>query len=73
MAEPEEAAEEAAEERLWLRIEEPPDYPVTQRQEEVIRAFSERLGFVSLAGFNAWMRSVGWDYYDVLYSESPPA
>jgi hypothetical protein len=38
----------------------------TQGQEEVIREFARQQGFKNLRGFNKYMESKDWDYYDVI-------
>lgn len=38
----------------------------TGGQEEVIRDFARQQGFKNLRGFNRWMESKDWDYYDVI-------
>lgn len=38
----------------------------TKGQEDVIREFARQQGFKDLRGFNKFMESKDWDYYDVL-------
>jgi hypothetical protein len=40
-------------------------------QEEAIREQAYVMGFIDLRGFNAYMTSHGWDYYDILKIASP--
>jgi hypothetical protein len=39
---------------------------LTDKQAEAVREFATEEGYESLAGYSAYLRSVGWDYYDVL-------
>lgn len=45
----------------WFKIEF-----ATPKQEEVIRRFAAEQGFKNLRGFNKYMESRDWDYYDVI-------
>jgi hypothetical protein len=38
----------------------------TTGQEEALREFAREQGFKNLRGFNKFMESLNWDYYDVL-------
>lgn len=38
----------------------------TKGQEEVLREFARQQGFKNLRGFNKYMESKDWDYYDVI-------
>lgn len=58
-------------EREWYIIDEPPHGRLKGRQEEAIRSFASGIGFENLRGFHMFMRSIGWDYYDVLQEVSP--
>lgn len=55
----------------WLRIDEPPEGVTTTRQEYAIRAYAEAEGFETLRGYHMHLRSLGWDYYDILRIVSP--
>jgi len=38
----------------------------TKGQEDIIRKFASQQGFKNLRGFNKYMESKDWDYYDVI-------
>jgi hypothetical protein len=38
----------------------------TKGQEDIIREFASQQGFKNLRGFNKYMESKDWDYYDVI-------
>jgi len=46
-------------------------YPVTGRQDEVIRAYAKKEGFDTLKGFHWFLRREEMNYYDILREESP--
>jgi hypothetical protein len=45
----------------WFKIEY-----ATGAQEQVIRQYAKDVGFKDLRGFASYMKSVEWDYYDVI-------
>jgi hypothetical protein len=45
----------------WMRIAY-----ATLAQEAVLRLFAVNVGFKNLRGFNKYMESMDWDYYDVI-------
>lgn len=57
----------------WLRIKESPHGYISARQEEAIREYARMQGFETLKGFASRLRSMEWDYYDVLQEVSPGA
>lgn len=60
------------ERRPWFRIGEPiHEYGLTGGQEDAIRLYAHNRGFETLRGFHMWMRSMGWDYYNILRIMSP--
>lgn len=50
----------------WFKIREPPTGVLTAKMEETIRAFAREEGFPTLRGFHMRMRSLDWDFYDIL-------
>lgn len=62
---------EREEELKWLRIREPPEGVLTGRQEQAIRQYAREEGYADLRGYHMHLRSMGWDYYDVLRITSP--
>lgn len=46
-------------------------YPVTGKQEDVIRAYAQREGYETLKGFHWFLRREEMNYYDILREESP--
>lgn len=63
--------EDNGDEREWLRIDEPPEGVTTTAQEEAIREYARGEGFETLRGYHMRLRSMGWDYYDILRITSP--
>lgn len=55
----------------WFRIEEPLEGTVSARQESAIREYAREEGYETLRGYHLHLRSLGWDYYDVLREVSP--
>lgn len=53
-------------ERSWYRIDEPPTGVTTVAQEVAIRLVAEEFGYETLRGFHMYLKSQGWDYYDIL-------
>jgi hypothetical protein len=54
------------ESRGWLKLSEPPTGRISQKQEDMIRAYAFQEGYDTLRGYHMFLRSIGWDYYDVL-------
>jgi hypothetical protein len=52
--------------RGWLKLSEPPTGTLSQKQEDMIRAYAFQEGYDTLRGYHNYLRSIGWDYYDVL-------
>jgi len=52
--------------RPWYRIDEPPEGKPSLAQEVAIRAVARDFGYETLRGFHMYMRSQGWDYYDII-------
>ncbi|GAH75624.1 unnamed protein product, partial [marine sediment metagenome] len=52
--------------RGWLRLAEPPTGRLSSKQEDMIRAYAFEEGYDTLRGFHMHLRSLGWDYYDIL-------
>lgn len=72
MVTPEDELNEIIEEREpWLRLGEPALGDITSGQESAIRGYALGEGFEDLRGFHMWLRSRGWDYYDILRIVSP--
>lgn len=46
-------------------------YPVTSKQDQVIRAYADNEGFKTLRGFHWHLRREEMNYYDILREESP--
>lgn len=55
----------------WIRIYEPLDGVVSAAQERAIRDYARGEGYETLRGYHSHLRSLGWDYYDVLRVASP--
>jgi hypothetical protein len=49
------------EESPWVSIED-----LTEKQEDVVRAMAEEMGFENLAGLAGYLSSHDYDYYDVI-------
>ncbi len=56
-------------ERSWFKISEAPEHTVTAGQMEAIRDYAASEGYETLRGYHQHLRSMGWDYYDVLKAE----
>ena len=41
------------------------------KQESAIREYALHEGFLNLRGYASHLKSIGWDYYDVLRQVSP--
>ena len=52
--------------RGWLKLSEPPTGRLSDKQEDMIRAYAFEEGYKDLRGFHTHLRQMGWDYYDVL-------
>jgi len=46
-------------------------YPVTSKQDQVIRDYARREGFETLRGFHWHLKREMMNYYDILREESP--
>ena len=58
--------EEYKEPTGWYKIHEPPTGYVSAKQEATIREVAAEFGFETLRGFHMYLKSQGWDYYDIL-------
>ena len=50
----------------WLSLRAGPYGPATEAQERVFRQYAQSKGFKDLRGFHMRLRSMGWDYIDIL-------
>lgn len=60
---------EETRERAWFKLSEPPTGDISQGQLEAIRDYAAGEGYETLRGYHMHLRSMGWDYYDVLKAE----
>lgn len=45
----------------WVSVE-----VLTEKQEEIVRAMAQEMGFENLAGLAGYLSSHDWNYYDVI-------